>query len=366
MSTINPFTRTPGVAGDAFIDMHYADEIINNFESDISSKYVYKIVGLRGSGKSVEYRKVINKLSDKKGWLVYTLSAAGNPVSTLIARLSKESFIDDKIRKTTVSAGGSAKADALIVQGEADFEVTRTSEVNTLYFSAEAELTDMIQKANDKGYKVLVGIDDIAKTPEMVKFLSIWGAMLLDDKKKIYFVCTGLTKNIEDFTEEPNLTFFKRSEPIETGPLNKYAIALMYRKLLGVDEAESVKLAKFTCGYAYAYQVLGSLYFEKKQQDPFESIIPAFDRILFGDSYDLIWKSLTKAEQELVIRIALSDSGKVAEIKSQMSHPQGFDSLRQRIKNKHLINTEERGYLKIDLPRFKNYILLWHSDELEE
>ena len=94
----------------------------------------------------------------------------------------------------------------------------------------------------------------------MVKFLSIWGTMLLDDKKHIYFVCTGLAKNIEDFTNEPNLTFFKRSNPVETEPLNKFEIAMMYRKLLGVEEEESVRLTKFTCGYAYAYQVLGLLY----------------------------------------------------------------------------------------------------------
>ena len=60
MSRIDPFTRTPGVAGDAFINMHHADAIIENFDSDRSSKYIYKIVGLRGSGKSVEYRWVIN------------------------------------------------------------------------------------------------------------------------------------------------------------------------------------------------------------------------------------------------------------------------------------------------------------------
>lgn len=50
----------------------------------------------------------------------------------------------------------------------------------------------------------------------MVKFLSIWGSMLLDDKKRIYIVCTGLAKNMEDFADEPNLTFFKRSDPVET------------------------------------------------------------------------------------------------------------------------------------------------------
>ena len=50
---ISPFTMTPGIAGNALIETHYADEIIANFESSESYKYVYKIVGLRGSGKSV-------------------------------------------------------------------------------------------------------------------------------------------------------------------------------------------------------------------------------------------------------------------------------------------------------------------------
>ncbi len=60
------------------------------------------------------------------------------------------------------------------VRGKADIAVTRTSGNNPKYYSEEAELSEMIQIANDKGYKVLVGIDDIARTPEMVKFLSIW------------------------------------------------------------------------------------------------------------------------------------------------------------------------------------------------
>ena len=361
-SGINPFTRTPGVAGAAFIDTHYADEIIQNFESDLSARYVYKIVGLRGSGKSVEYRKIINTMRQKKGWLVYTLSAAGNPITTLIANLSKESFIDDRVHTTSVSAGGNTEANAFIVKGSADFGITKTSERNLQYYSEEAELSEMIQKANEKGYKVLVGIDDIAKTQEMIRFLSIWGAMLLDDRKHIYFVCTGLTKNIEDFTDEPNLTFFKRSDPVEIGPLNRYAVAMMYQELLGIGEDEAVKLSIFTCGYAYAYQVLGSLYFDKKKDETMENLLPKFDVIMFGDSYDLIWKSLTAAEQDLVRLIVNSESGKASEIKGAMKRPQGYDSLRQRLRNKHLINTEERGYVKIDLPRFKEYVNLWHSD----
>ena len=36
MTKINPFTRTPGVAGAAFIDMHYADEIIDHCNYEYS------------------------------------------------------------------------------------------------------------------------------------------------------------------------------------------------------------------------------------------------------------------------------------------------------------------------------------------
>ncbi len=30
----SPFTFTPGIAGEAYIDMHYAEEIIENFTSE--------------------------------------------------------------------------------------------------------------------------------------------------------------------------------------------------------------------------------------------------------------------------------------------------------------------------------------------
>ena len=37
---VDPFTRTPGIAGKAYIDNGIADEIIANFSSEESSKYV--------------------------------------------------------------------------------------------------------------------------------------------------------------------------------------------------------------------------------------------------------------------------------------------------------------------------------------
>ena len=72
----DPFTRTPGIAGKAYIDNGIAATIIHNFCSDDSSKYVYKITGLRGSGKSVEYGRVIRTLKNEKNWLVKPICCA--------------------------------------------------------------------------------------------------------------------------------------------------------------------------------------------------------------------------------------------------------------------------------------------------
>lgn len=36
----DPLTRTPGIAGKAYIDMHYKDIVINSFENPESSKYI--------------------------------------------------------------------------------------------------------------------------------------------------------------------------------------------------------------------------------------------------------------------------------------------------------------------------------------
>ena len=145
--------------------------------------------------------------------------------------------------------------------------------------------------------------------------------------------------------------------------MDKFEIAAMYQKLLDVDNEEAVSLAKFTEGYAYAYQVLGSLYFNKKPDEGLEDLIPEFDKIMFRDSYDLIWKSLTAAERELVKIIVNSDSGKAADIKAEMKSPSGYDSLRARLDNKHLLDTSRHGYVSIHLPRFKEYVMLWHGDE---
>ena len=355
---VDPFTRTPGVAGKAYIDNGIADEIIRNFSSDESSKYVYKITGLRGSGKSVEYSKVIRTFKADKGWLVYPLSASGDAVSTLISKLSMESFIDSKKTTTTVSSNTSIGGKGVIVSGEENIGLLKTFSNDDNFYSDEATLTRMVSIANEKGFKVLVGVDDIAKTPEMVKILSIIGSMLLEGLQ-IYLLVTGLSENIEGFSSEKNLTFFKRADSKEIKGLNRFDITYMYEKLLKIDTNEAKRIEGISMGYAYAYQVLGSLYFEKDSSETIDDIMPDFERIMFKDSYDLIWKSLTPAEKDLVKCIYKTEDGRADDIKKLMKNPTTYSVYRDRLINKHLVDGDRRGYLSISLPRFDKFIEVW-------
>ena len=354
----DPFTRTPGIAGEAYIDNGIAEEIIESFRNEGSAKYVYKITGLRGSGKSVEYGRVIRTFKEDPGWLVYTLSAAGDAVKTLIAKLSMENFIDAKQTTTVVGSTTTVGGNAVVVSGNESVSVQKTTTEDSRIFSEEALLTRMVETAGKKNYKILIGIDDIAKTNEMVALLSIIDSMILEGLP-IYLLVTGLAENIEEFASEKHLTFFMRADAKEIKSLNRYDVVYMYQKLLSVDAEEARKIEAVSQDYAYAYQVLGSLYFSKKKNETLEDLMPDFERILFRDSYDLIWKSLSETDKELVRCIYKSGTGRTEDIKALMKHPAGYPVYRDRLINKHVVDGDTRGRLTIRLPRFDRFIEIW-------
>ncbi len=353
----SPFTFTPGVAGEAYIDMHYAEEIVENFTAESSEKYVYKILGLRGSGKSVVYSKVLAALRKEKNWLVYSLSSGGDPLQALIGMLSKEDFITSSSKKLTIKTEGGIEGGIAVIKGsgKAGTEIEYAPDSNL--YSPEAALKEMISMATEKGYHVLIGIDDIAKTKETTAFLSMIGDMILDDSKKVYLICTGLSKNIEDFISEPHLSFFVRGDKIEIKKLSIPQIAFKYQSFLSADQPAAKALAEFTCGYAYAYQLLGELCYRHKTTDA-AIVTDEFDSII-ADQYDLIWSSLTPAEQELTKIIVNTETGSVEDIKSKMKNKNSFPVLRSRLIKKHILTAVSNGAVSIELPRIKEYINTW-------
>lgn len=107
----NPFTTTFSKAPEyTYIATHKTDEILENFSYENPSESVYKITGVRGSGKTVILVKVEEELrsewNKEKGWLVLDLNPTRDMLGQMAAMLHKEGFgkSDTKNRSVNVSA----------------------------------------------------------------------------------------------------------------------------------------------------------------------------------------------------------------------------------------------------------------------
>jgi len=350
--SISPFTTTPGIAGPAYINTHCADEIIDNFESAFSTQYVYKILGLRGSGKSVEYKRIMDHFSGKDNWKVYGLSSGGAPAQTLLSAISREKEVNSASKTTETTASGTIGGNLILASGSTSISRKYTSAPNPNYYSQEDELEKMCMELCHQGYSILIGIDDIAVSEAMIEFLSIVGKFLLNPDINIRLVTTGLEKNIEQFVEVPHLSFFARPKPYIITTLNLNDVARMYQKLLGINTADARALAELSRGYAWGYQLLGDIYYGKSDSDSLDDILREFDSRM-ASTYDLIWNTLTPSEREMVRIIVNSKTGLRSEIEPNVS---GYSQHRQGLKKKHIIDTSVSGSVRINLPRFKEYI----------
>ena len=349
---ISPFTTTPGIAGKAYINTGIADEIIANFDSPYSTQFVYKILGLRGSGKSVEYKKVLDHFSSEEGWKVYSLPAGGSPMETLISALSREMGEAAYLKKKETSTHRELNGGIEFVNGSVSSSETSKTERNPAYYDKTDELRYMCEAVTRSGNTILVGIDDIAATASMIEFLSVIGSFFLNQNINLRMIATGLEKNIEEFTNEPHLSFFARPKALIASPLNLHEISYMYGKLLNVSEEEAERLAGITGGYAWGYQLLGDEFFTKKESDSMETVLNSFDHRM-APTYDLLWNSLTAAEKEFVKTVLMSETGSRAELEPKIK---GYSQHRENLKKKHILDTSETGSVRVTLPRFREYV----------
>ena len=213
----------------------------------------------------------------------------------------------------------------------------------------------MIVQAQEKGKRILVGIDEVSKTTEMIKFASEYGRWLRANYP-VYLVCTGLYENIQEVSNVKNLTFFRRATTVKTEPLNWIRMSEMYKKQLRVEQEEAREMAKCTKGYAYAFQELGVLYFKKKVTESLEDIIPDLKAELFAYSYEKIWEEMTDGDRFLAAFLTEKKEYKREEVLELMGEKAGSYSVyRDRLLKRGILESRQ-GYISLTLPYFADYI----------
>jgi hypothetical protein len=348
----NPFTTTFSKNPEySYISMEQTDEVIQNFMYDNPSESVYKITGVRGSGKTVLLAKIEEEFrsedNSKKGWIVLDVNPARDMLQQIAATLVKEGFGKE------TPQGKSFNISATVLGTGGGFGVS--SENVNKFFDIGIEIEDMLKETQKKGKKILLGVDEVSKTTEMIQFASEFGKWLRANYP-IYLVCTGLYENIMEVSNVKNLTFFRRATTIKTESLNDVRMTEMYRKLLNIELAEAKAMSKITMGYAYAFQELGVLYFKKQPSQTLDDLIPDFKTELFAYSYEKIWEELTDADRFLVKLLTDKKEYKREEVLPLMGDKAGnYSMYRDRLLKRGIISSRQ-AHISFALPFFADYI----------
>ncbi len=316
--------------------------IFEDFNSEYVRNTVYTITGPRGCGKTVTLSHILDIYRAKDDWIVARLTQSKNMLEQLASILYDTGV--SKIKQLKLEFSFSFSGLTFQIKGEKP--VT----------SISTYLEKLFKYFTDKGIHILIAIDDVAKNEEIIEFVRAYQGFLIDHYD-IRLLMTGLRKNITKLENDKTITFLHRSPKIMLSSLSIPLIADSYRETFNIEETEAIKLAKFTKGYAMAYQLLGDILFRNNVTTLSEKIIREFDLKIGEWSYDIIWDELTISEQNILTEIAKNKSSN-QEIMDSLGISKGNLAIyKKKLADEGIINTSLRGKSEFVLPRFDNYIL---------
>lgn len=339
----NPFSTTFGIEPNNLIKrIKETDRIISEFSSENISNYVYIITGLRGSGKTVLLSTIANHFMNEKNWIVVD----PGPKDNLLENIASEIYETAKMQKLFLKSEFNFSFQGVTFSLKGDEPVTT---VNTL-------LKKMLDYLKKKNKRVLITIDEADNSEQMKTFIQAYQS-LIRLKYPVLLLMTGLYDNVSKLQENEALTFLYRAPKINLEPLSISSIALSYKKLLGLDDDKSLEIARLTNGYAYAYQVLGYLLYDKGLKDVNEDVLIEYDSYLADYVYDKLYSELSAKEQSLLSCFDDDKSLKNEEIRRIKGvDVKTLSVYRDRLIKKGILRSPKYGYLQLSLPRFARFI----------
>lgn len=342
MTNKNPFTLTFGKEPSQLIERTVlSQQIIETFLEEPPTQQVYMITGIRGMGKTVFMTETAHRIQAQPGWIHVELNPEKDLLEGLAAKLSSENELAHIFKNAQIDL--SFFGLGLKVKGTAPIT------------DIETALQKMLLSLKKKGRRVLVTIDEATNTSHMRAFAAAFQILMRQDLP-VYLLMTGLYENINSLQNEKSLTFLYRAPKIALGPLNIGTIASGYQSVFGLDEREALAMAKTTKGYSFAFQVLG--YFRWENPEDPERAEMLCRQYLDDYAYDKIWSELSRGDRRTLHGIAQVKDGNIGAIRDVLGITTNeFNPYRQRLIKQGVISGEERGYVRILLPFFDQYVM---------
>ena len=337
----NPFVLTFGKKPTQFISRPKdIQKIVDSFSAEIPSEQVFIITGVRGSGKTATLSVISKHFIEENDWIVIDL----NSEKDLLEGFASELYQNSKVKMLF------AKKEFSFSFKGISFSIEGTTPVLTV----ETLIKTMLEKIQKKGKKVLITIDEISNNEYMRIFTKTFQSLIRYDFP-VFLLMTGIYENISKLQDEKSLTFLYRAPKIYLESLNIYSIAYSYKKIFEITDDESIKLAHLTNGYAYAFQILGYLFFESGQVLS-EDLLVNYDHYLQDFVYNELWNKLSKVEQNILLQMPnepITTKDLITKLNLTNSY---FSNYRERLIKKGLIYSPSYGSLSLTLPRFFEFL----------
>jgi hypothetical protein len=343
MKSNNPFSLTFGRKPSQYISRYdNMIEIINAFTAENPICQTYLISGIRGSGKTVLMTTVAKELLETGEWYVVDLNSTQNLLEDLSYRLADVCGKKDELSEAGVNV--SLAGFGIGISGKRDEK------------DAVGKIEALLEYASKKNKKVLITIDEVINNKSMAVFASQFQIFLRKDYP-VYLIMTGLYENIYAIQNNPSLTFLLRSPKIIINPLSMLQISEHYKNIFEIDNVEANKLAAYTKGYALAFQALGFLYWEYRDEKDLNNIISELKHLLDDFAYRKIWESLSENDKSIVQVIAENGRIEVKDVRENLKmSSSSFSKYRDRLINRGVIKSVERGKIELTLPFFGELI----------
>jgi hypothetical protein len=338
----NPFTLTFGKEPSQLISrVAQIDEIIENFTADNPGNQVYMITGVRGYGKTVLLTSISNQIRELDDWRVVAL----NPTRDLLQSFASKLYSIEEFNRLFVQAKFNFSAFGLGAAVEKSVPVT----------DIETVISMMLEEIKKSGKRILITIDEVTKSDYIRTFVSAF-QIFIREEYPIFLLMTGLYQNIYDLQNDKSLTFLYRAPKIDLKSLNLNAIARKYESLFTISGDEAMRMARYTNGYPFAFQVLGYLRWKNKTE--LEELLPEYDQYLDEYSYDKIWSELSEGDRKMLYAIALKGvKVKTQDLVQETEFKSNYISVyRDRLKKRGILDTSNYGYMSFLLPRFDVFV----------
>jgi len=339
----NPFAIGFGIKPLEYIEQTgIIDEIIDEFTADYIQHPCYMISGVRGSGKTVTMVAVGEELVKRDNWLVLRLNPESDLLNELAAKLYDTNkfwsdFINTEINLTKFGIGISTKSIAPAA-------------------SIESALEKILKRMRTRNERLLVEIDEVSNTKQIRMFAHAFQTFL-GEQLPIFLLMTGLHKNIKNLQDGANCTFLYRAEELSLEPLNLTSVRDSYVKAIGVNPELAWEMAVISRGYAVAYQIIGKYMWEAQDKEINERYLEHVDAALARYVYKKIWSELSDKDRWHLTFMCHKESMQISELLELTSQKKNeLSQYRERLREKGLIVTPQRGIIAWALPRFEDFV----------